>query len=140
MREVPLFDIGLERGSPSPGGLCNGLDRKALWDMSDTAKAQIRMALEALQRLDVRVRFAPLGGCGGGLCHLKGQVVLFVDEDADQDTQASQCVDALSIIPQAKELYLPPLLRDAMDSRRKDGVQPDKAPNPPGESKKKATR
>ena len=69
-----------------------------------------------------------LGGDGGGLCLLKGQRVLFVDLDADLASQLDTTVLALAQVPELDEVFLPPVLRQALDAKRTTDAPPDGAP------------
>lgn len=67
--------------------------------------------LELLRRFGIEVRSERLGGGGGGLCRVKGKRVLFVDLDADQQTQSERCIEALRMQPEIESMYLTPALR-----------------------------
>ena len=74
--------------------------------------------LELCGELAIAVRYEPLGGEGGGLCLLRGRRVLFVDSDADLATQYDATVSALAGLPELDEVFLPPVLRQALEAKR----------------------
>jgi hypothetical protein len=74
--------------------------------------------LELADRLGVLVRAEPLGGEGGGLCTLRGRRVLFVDVQADPDTQYDKTLAALAGLGDLDNQYILPEIRDALEERR----------------------
>lgn len=82
------------------------------------ALAQFDTILELLAKLGVETRREHLGGEGGGLCRLRGKPVVFVDLDADIATKLSRCVDALAGMPEIDAMYLPPALREQVETLR----------------------
>lgn len=79
---------------------------------------QIEHAFEVLARLGVEVREVHMGGCGGGLCTIRGSAVFFVDLDADLATRLQLCVEALASRDELNQTYLPPTLREAVERAR----------------------
>jgi len=71
-------------------------------------------SLELFRRVGVDVRREHLGGDGGGLCRIRGRRIVFVDEDADLDTQVATCVAALRLIPEIEAMYVSPALRERL--------------------------
>lgn len=85
--------------------------------MSDAA-SQLDVTLDVLERMHVELREEHLGGSGGGLCKLRGRQVLFIDLDADVVTRLDQGLQALADLPESDAHFLPPNLRDRVDSLR----------------------
>jgi len=83
------------------------------------ALAQIDTIVEWLNKLDVETRREHLGGDGGGLCRLRGEPVVFIDLDADVATQISRCVEALAMMPEVGERFLPPAIREQVERLRR---------------------
>ena len=77
--------------------------------------AQLNTAIELFERLSVEVRFASLGGDGGGLVEVRGRRIVFIDVEADAATQLARCLAALASLPELENAYVPPSLREAMD-------------------------
>jgi len=50
------------------------------------------------------------------LCTLRSQQVLFVDLDADVETQLDVCLRELASIPRTSAIYLVPALRERLES------------------------
>lgn len=82
------------------------------------ALAQFDTVLELFAKLGVETRREHLGGEGGGLCWLRGKPVVFVDLDADIATKLSRCVHALADMPEIEAMYLPPALREQVETLR----------------------
>jgi hypothetical protein len=80
--------------------------------------AKLEALLELAEQLDITVRREPLGGEGGGLCHLRGQRVLFVDIQADLQTRFEKTAAALAGLPEVDQHYLLPELREELDRHR----------------------
>jgi len=80
--------------------------------------AQFDTILELLAKLGVETRREHLGGEGGGLCRLRGKAVVFIDLDADVATQISRCIDALVGLPEIDAMYLPPTIREQVETLR----------------------
>lgn len=80
------------------------------------AAAQVETVIELLRQLGVSVRNERLGGDGGGLCHIRGETVMFIDSDADIVTTAERCVDALATIPGTGQLNMPDDLRELVSA------------------------
>ena len=76
---------------------------------------QIRNVMD---RLGVEVREGYLGGSGGGLCRIRGRRVVFVDLDADVASTLDVMVAALTALPEAEGVFLPPALRDLVDKHK----------------------
>lgn len=81
-----------------------------------TSLSHLDIALEVFGRLGIPVRKEHLGGSGGGLCTLRSQQVLFVDLDADVETQLDVCLRELASIPRTSAIYLVPALRERLES------------------------
>ncbi len=74
--------------------------------------------LAIAERMGVEVRSEPLGGEGGGLCRVRGRLVLFVDTMADAATRLQRSLEGLAELPEISETYLRPDLRDAIERIR----------------------
>ncbi len=72
-----------------------------------------------LDRLDIEVREGYLGGSGGGLCKLQGRRVVFVDLDADTASILDGMVAALTALPEAEGVFLPPAIRELVDRKKR---------------------
>ena len=72
--------------------------------------------LDLADRLGIEIRRVPLGGEGGGLCQLRGRSVLFVDTTAGQPDQLGRTAQALASLPDIEQSYLPPQVRDLLDT------------------------
>jgi len=55
--------------------------------------------IEVAKQLGVGVRHARLGGAGGGLVRVKGELVLFIDVDAEPADQLEQTVKGIARVP-----------------------------------------
>lgn len=74
--------------------------------------------LTVAEEIGVDVRAEPMGGDGGGLCRLKGKLVLFVDTSADLATRYDRTLTAIATLPELDQRYLPPEVRDDVDRQR----------------------
>lgn len=74
--------------------------------------------LELAQRLGIEIRWAALGGEGGGLCTMKGRQVLFIDQSADVATQCERCLADLASLPEIDTTFIQPKLREQLDRWR----------------------
>lgn len=83
------------------------------------AAAQVETIVEQMRQLGVSVRYERLGGDGGGLCHIRGETVLFIDSDADIVTTAERCVDSLAAIPGWERLAIPTELRALLENAQR---------------------
>jgi len=76
-------------------------------------------AVEACcDRLGIEIRRERLGGAGGGLCAMRGRRMMFVDLDADLATRTERCLAELAGLPELDGVYVPPVLREALDRHR----------------------
>ena len=80
--------------------------------------SQLDMIVDLFDRLDVEVRQERLGGAGGNLCHVRGEAVMFIDVEADVATRADRCLEALARLPQIDTVFIPPELRERIESYR----------------------
>lgn len=71
-------------------------------------------AINLLEGAGVEVRREHLGGSGGGLCRLRERLVLFLDEDADFDTQVEHCLSAVRTLPGIDTMFLSPAMREQL--------------------------
>ena len=73
--------------------------------------------IELAERLGVRVRHVRLGGSGGGLATVRGEQVLFVDQDADAPDQLAAVARALGRLD-LEQIFVRPDVRDLIESNR----------------------
>ena len=71
--------------------------------------------LEMLEASGLTVRQEPMGGDGGGLCHLAGQPIFFVDTDAPSAEQCALCAAAVAERIDTERVYLRPQVRDIIE-------------------------
>ena len=81
--------------------------------MDETAQLNILIALA--DSLGIEVRHAALGGAGGGLCTVRGRVVLFVDTDADTITRVEHAARGLARFPGIETIFVRPDVRELLD-------------------------
>lgn len=77
--------------------------------------------LDLADRLGVQVRRADLYGQTAGLCTLRGQQVLFVDESSPLADQVASCAQSLADIAGVDEVYVRPEVRDLLDQYSQTG-------------------
>lgn len=80
--------------------------------------AQLEGVVELFSRLGVEVRQEHLGGGSGGLCVIHGRRVVFIDLDADVATRLERSVLAAASLPELDTVYVPPALRELIESAR----------------------
>lgn len=73
--------------------------------------------IELAERLGAQVRHVRLGGSGGGLATVRGQRVLFIDQDADAQDQLETVARGLGALD-VETVFLRPDLRDLIESHR----------------------
>ncbi|MHC4617298.1 MAG: hypothetical protein ACYTEQ_06050 [Planctomycetota bacterium] len=77
-----------------------------------------RILEELLALLDadgVTIRNEPLGGCGGGLCTVKGEHMFFVDTQAASAEMAAICADAVAKVVDIENIYIRPEIREFIE-------------------------
>jgi len=79
------------------------------------ASELLRQLCDSLTRSGLTVRQERLGGDGGGICKMRGQYTLFIDLDADPETQLQRSVECLNLLPNLDGIYLPPQIREKID-------------------------
>ena len=79
------------------------------------ASTRFHEVVELFGRVGVEVRQEHLGGCGGGLCVLRGRRVAFLDLDADVATRLHHCLAALAALPELDNVYVHPALRSLIE-------------------------
>lgn len=79
---------------------------------------RLESLLNVAEQIGVDIRAEPMGGDGGGLCHLKGKPVLFVDTSADLATRYDRTLAALAPMTELDDHYLLPEVRDDIDRQR----------------------
>ena len=72
--------------------------------------------LSLLEANSVTVRTEPLGGGGGGLCTVKGQLLFFVDTQAPSGEVAALCAEAVSRIVDIENVYIRPEIRQFIEN------------------------
>lgn len=73
--------------------------------------------LDLLQAKGVTIRNEPLGGCGGGLCVLKGENIFFLDTQAAAAEKIAVCAEAVSKMVDIESVYIRPEVRQYIESR-----------------------
>lgn len=68
--------------------------------------------------LDIAVRYAALGGDGGGLCTVRGRQELFIDIDADVATQVERTLSAVASRSEIDSMHLAPHIRAGVERVR----------------------
>jgi len=71
--------------------------------------------LQVLDTLDVTVRLETLGGEAGGVCRLKGELLVFIDLDADPQRRYDTVLSALAEAADLDNIYLLPEIRADLD-------------------------
>ena len=71
--------------------------------------------VELAERLDIEVRQQPLGGGGGGLCRLRGKLIMFIDTEADSQQMLWRLCRDLSRELDLQNVYMLPQLREAIE-------------------------
>lgn len=69
----------------------------------------------AARRLGVTVRYEPCQGAGG-MCVLRGERLIIVDEDQSPAEQALVIAEGLSRLD-LEDVYLPPVVREAIEEQ-----------------------
>lgn len=72
--------------------------------------------LSLLEANSVTIRSEPLGGNGGGLCTVKGQLIFFVDTLAQSADNAAICAEAVSKVADIEKLYIKPEVRQFIEN------------------------
>lgn len=72
--------------------------------------------LELLAAKGITVRSEALGGCGGGLCTVRGEYVFFVDTEAPSAEVAALCAEAVSKVTDIETVYVKPEVRQFIES------------------------
>lgn len=75
--------------------------------------------LALLEANGVTIRNEPLGGSGGGLCTIKGELNFFVDTEATSAEMAAICAEAVSRILDIEKIYIKPEVREFIDNHRR---------------------
>ena len=82
----------------------------------ETSHSRLGSVLAVFEQLGIEVREEALGGSGGGLCRLRGRSVLFLDSQADAASRCAMALAALKSVPELDGMYLPPFVREALES------------------------
>jgi len=72
--------------------------------------------LSLLEANNVTIRTEALGGSGGGLCTVKGQLIFFVDTQAQSVDMAAVCAEAVSKVLDIEKLYIKPEVRQFIEN------------------------
>ncbi len=73
--------------------------------------------LGLLEGQGVTIRSEPLGGCGGGLCAVKGTSIFFLDTQASSADAAACCAEALSKMLDLESVYMRPEVREFIEAQ-----------------------
>jgi hypothetical protein len=72
--------------------------------------------LALLEAKGVTVRNEPLGGCGGGLCTVRGEKLFFVDTQATSAEMGAICADAVAKVVDIEQIYVRPEIREFIEN------------------------
>ena len=72
--------------------------------------------LELLEANGITIRNEPLGGGGGGLCTVKGQMIFFVDTQAPSAEMAAICAQAVAKVTDIEQVYIKPEVRQFIEN------------------------
>jgi hypothetical protein len=73
--------------------------------------------LTLLEANNVTIRNEPLGGSGGGLCTVKGQLFFFVDTQVPSADLAAVCAEAVSKVVDVEKIYIRPEVRQFIENQ-----------------------
>lgn len=102
----------------------SGLQKHSLREISDILREfletmdeqrQLTELLDLAERLGVEVRQVPLDGQGGGICLLRGNLVLFVDTNAVIGDQIAKTAAAMGAIEGIEDSYVLPEVRELLE-------------------------
>ena len=79
------------------------------------SEEQLQELLDLAERLGIKVRYVSLGDGGGGICTIRGEQVLFVDNAADSLERVAQTAAALAERVDVSEVYVLPEVREALE-------------------------
>jgi len=82
-----------------------------------TLEERVSYVLQLLDGLAVEVRVEPMGGQGGGVCKLKGKLLVFIDIDADIESQYAWALSALAKSSDLETMYILPEIRGDLERR-----------------------
>ena len=71
--------------------------------------------LDLAERLGIKVRYVSLGGEGGGICTIRGERVLFVDNSAGLLDRVAATSRALAEEVDLSDVYVLPEVREALE-------------------------
>ena len=69
-----------------------------------------------LEANGVTIRNEPLGGSGGGLCTIKGQLIFFADTQAPSAEMAAICAEAVAKTVDIDKVYIKPEVREFVEN------------------------
>ncbi len=75
---------------------------------------KLEYVLEIASKLELDVRAERLGGSGGGLCKLKGKLILFVDIDAEPIRRYETLLSSIMRF-ELDDIYILPEIRSDME-------------------------
>ncbi|MCK4661149.1 MAG: hypothetical protein KAV82_16635 [Phycisphaerae bacterium] len=87
--------------------------------------SQIAQLAHLAQTLGIEVRYAALGGEGGGICEIRGRRVLFIDTAADTATRLQRTARALARLDEIETCFIRPDIRELLE---KHGGREDNSP------------
>ncbi len=79
---------------------------------------QINTFISLAEAMGIKVRYAALGGEGGGLCVIGGKRVLFIDTAADAATKLERTARALAQLPEIETHFVRPDIRELLENYR----------------------
>lgn len=79
--------------------------------------------LEVAEQIGIEIRAEGMGGGGGGMCRLKGRLVLFVDTAADLATRYDRTLAAMAGLEELEGHYLVPEVRQDIERQRQSAAR-----------------
>jgi len=81
-------------------------------------QAILEELIALLEANNVKIRNEPLGGCGGGLCSIKGEQIFFVDTQASTADAAALCAQAVTKVVDIEKVFIKPQVRQFIQNNR----------------------
>lgn len=81
--------------------------------------AQFNICVDALGQLGIEVRIEPVGTGRGGLLRLRDQRILMLDAGMVVAERLDACLEVLAAEPGGDRCFLPPVLRERLDAKRR---------------------
>ncbi len=79
-------------------------------------QAILEELLALLEAKNVKIRYEPLGGSGGGLCSIKGEQIFFVDTQAPTADVAALCAEAAKKVVDIEKVFIKPQVRQFIEN------------------------